>query len=71
MMASTVYETEISVAGAQLYTWMERGTMRVKCLAQTVLMLKYSDLCVAFHRDLYISLMHILIKNIIIRFIRD
>ena len=33
-MASTVYETENCFTGTHLYTWAERGTVRVKCLAQ-------------------------------------
>ena len=33
-MASLVYEREIGFAGTHLYTWVERGTVRVKCLAQ-------------------------------------
>ena len=33
-MASLVYERENCFAGTHLYTWVERGTVRVKCLAQ-------------------------------------
>ena len=34
MLVHRSFTPSIKFAGTQLYTWVERGTMRVKCLAQ-------------------------------------